>query len=107
MIKKEINPTLRLKKEDLQYYEKHKLIIYSIRILFLSVIMGIIYLSYPYYVNPIFYTLGGISLLYIIHNNIGLDNSFKENVSELLKKSTKIGRYRIESLNSQYGIILW
>lgn len=43
---------------------------------------------------------------YIIHNNIGLDNSFKENVSELLKKSTKIGRYRIESLNSQYGIIL-
>ena len=43
---------------------------------------------------------------YIIHNNIGLDNSFKENVSELLKKSAKIGRYRIESLNSQYGIIL-
>lgn len=70
VIKKEINPTLRLKKEGLQYYEKHKLIIYSIRILFLSVIMGIIYLSYPYYVNPIFYTLGGISLLYIIHNNI-------------------------------------
>ena len=44
---------------------------------------------------------------YIIHNNIGLDNSFEKNVSELLKKSTKIGRYRIESLNSQYGIILW
>ena len=43
---------------------------------------------------------------YIIHNNIGLDNSFEKNVSELLKKSTKIGRYRIESLNSQYGIIL-
>ena len=43
---------------------------------------------------------------YIIDNNIGLDNSFKENVSELLKKSTKIGRYRIESLNYQYGIIL-
>lgn len=43
---------------------------------------------------------------YIIHNNIRLDNSFEKNVSELLKKSTKIGRYRIESLNSQYGIIL-
>ena len=43
---------------------------------------------------------------YIIHNNIGLDNSFEKNVSELLKKSTKIGRYRIESLNSQYGINL-
>ena len=43
---------------------------------------------------------------YIIHNNIGLDNSFEKNVSELVKKSTKIGRYRIESLNSQYGIIL-
>lgn len=47
-----------------------------------------------------------IAQVYIIHNNIGLDNSFKENVSELLKRSTKIGRYRIESLNSQYGIIL-
>lgn len=70
VIKKEINPTLRLKKEDLQYYEKHKLIIYSIRTLFLSIIMGIIYISYPYYAKPIFYTLGGISLLYIIHNNI-------------------------------------
>ena len=70
MIKKEINPTLRLKKEDFQYYEKYKLIIYSIRILFLSIIIGIIYLSYPYYINPVFYTLGGISFLYIIHNNI-------------------------------------
>ena len=44
--------------------------------------------------------------LYSEGNNIGLDNSFKKIVSELLKKSTKIGRYRIESLNSQYGIIL-
>ncbi len=44
--------------------------------------------------------------LYSIGNNIGLDNSFKKIVSELLKKSTKIGRYRIESLNFQYGIIL-
>ena len=70
VIKKEINPTLRLKKEDFQYYEKYKLIIYSIRILFLSIIIGIIYLSYPYYINPVFYTLGGISFLYIIHNNI-------------------------------------
>ena len=70
VIKKEINPTLRLKKEDIQYYEKYKLIIYSIRILFLSIIIGIIYLSYPYYINPVFYTLGGISFLYIIHNNI-------------------------------------
>lgn len=43
---------------------------------------------------------------YIIDNNIGLDNSFKKIISELLKKSTKIGRYRIESLNSQYGINL-
>ena len=70
VIKKEINPTLRLKKEDIQYYEKYKLIIYSIRILFLSIIIGIIYLSYPYYINPVFYTLGGISFLYIIHNSI-------------------------------------
>ena len=70
VIKKEINPTLRLNKEDFQYYEKYKLIIYSIRILFLSIIIGIIYLSYPYYINPVFYTLGGISFLYIIHNNI-------------------------------------
>ena len=70
VIKKEINPTLRLKKEDFQYYEKYKLIIYSIRTLFLSIIMGIIYISYPYYINPVFYTLGGISFLYIIHNNI-------------------------------------
>ena len=44
--------------------------------------------------------------LYSEGNNIGLYNSFKKIVSELLKKSTKIGRYRIESLNSQYGIIL-
>ena len=70
VIKKDINPTLRLKKEDIQYYEKYKLIIYSIRILFLSIIIGIIYLSYPYYINPVFYTLGGISFLYIIHNSI-------------------------------------
>lgn len=70
VIKKEINPTLRLKKEDIQYYEKYKLIIYSIRILFLSIIIGIIHLSYPYYINPVFYTLGGISFLYIIHNSI-------------------------------------
>ena len=44
--------------------------------------------------------------LYSIGNNKVLYNSFKKIVSELLKKSTKIGRYRIESLNSQYGIIL-
>lgn len=44
--------------------------------------------------------------LYSIGDDKGLYNSFKKIVSELLKKSTKIGRYRIESLNSQYGIIL-
>lgn len=46
------------------------------------------------------------SIWKIAQDHIGLDNSFKENVTELLKKSTKIGRYRIESLNSQYGIML-
>ena len=46
------------------------------------------------------------SIWKIAQDHIGLDNSFKENVTELLNKSTKIGRYRIESLNSQYGIML-
>lgn len=67
-IKKEIKPTLRLSKEDLDYYEQHKIDIYFFRI-----IIGVFCTSVFLYNDlPIIYIIGLWSILpiYYLYNTI-------------------------------------
>ena len=71
-IKKEDNPTMRLQEKELMYYEKHKYLIYSIRILF-TFFLSLLFLNYSQYSIEMLWKIGILWLLitlYLLYNSI-------------------------------------
>lgn len=71
-IKKEDNPTLRLFPKELEYYEKHKISIYSFRI-FIAILLSYFFLSYSsfsYYIIGCVIVLWILLPIYCVYNSI-------------------------------------
>ncbi|WP_323932096.1 hypothetical protein [Aeromonas hydrophila] len=69
LIKREINPTLRLSNNETEFYEKHKLYIYTLR---LMVLFGLLYVLYVVAINTFLSTALSclaIIVLYVIYNS--------------------------------------
>lgn len=98
-IKKESNPTLRLSVDELAFYEKHKLIIYTIRFLFIAA-----FSVYYYFAGlPLsrFIVLFAVLPYYVIYNTV------RGRICDYLINILTAYRYCMPLFLYQFSIINW
>lgn len=70
VVKREINPTLRLSASERKFYEENKIAVYGIRTIFLALILICIFIFYQSFFSSTSLVVFFIFLTYLVYNNI-------------------------------------